>query len=73
MATAVGPLVRTRLGALTASCVTCQSAYRRHAHPEDKELEAVSHALMNQIPWVYRHIAAAEKSKEMEALLQSSY
>lgn len=41
------------------------------AHPEDKELEAVSHALMNQIPWVYRHIAAAEKSKEMEALLKT--
>lgn len=41
------------------------------AHPEDKELEAVSRALMNQIPWVYRHIAAAEQSKEMEALLQS--
>lgn len=43
------------------------------AHPEDKQLEAVSNALMNQIPWVYRHIAAAEKSKEMEALLQSSW
>jgi hypothetical protein len=41
------------------------------AHPEDKELEAVSRALMNQIPWVYRHIAAAEMSKVMEALLQA--
>jgi hypothetical protein len=40
------------------------------AHPEDKELEAVCRALMNQIPWVYTHIAAAEKSKEMEALLR---
>lgn len=41
------------------------------AHPEDKELEAVSRAIMNKIPWVYRHIAAPELSKEMEALLQS--
>jgi hypothetical protein len=34
---------------------------------------AVSHALMNQIPWVYTHIAAAEKSKEMEALLRMDW
>jgi hypothetical protein len=40
------------------------------AHPDDAELKAVSHALMNQIPWVYRFIAAAELSKEMEALLR---
>jgi hypothetical protein len=40
------------------------------AHPDDTELKAVSHALMNQIPWVYRFIAAAELSKEMEALLR---
>jgi hypothetical protein len=41
------------------------------AHPDDAELKAVSHALMNQIPWVYRFFAASERSKEMEELLRA--